>query len=77
MKRKKWKGSKSVFPLLLSAMMVVEPLGPAITVHAEELASPAVVTEIDEQEENTNGEEIIPDSEEVNEDTDNESGNDT
>ena len=65
MKSKKWKGSKSVLPLLLSVMMIVEPLGPAITVRAEEMVPPAIEAEIDEQEENVNVEETLPDSEEV------------
>ena len=71
MRRKKWRGSKSVLPLLLSAMMVVEPLGSAITVHAEEIA-PLTMAEELEQEESTSEEEVLPDSgEEVKEDTDN------
>lgn len=71
MRRKKWRGSKSVLPLLLSAMMVVEPLGSAITVHAEEIA-PLTMTEELEQEESTSEGEALPDSgEEVKEDTDN------
>lgn len=75
MKSKKWKGSKSVLPLLLSAMLVVEPLGSAITVHAEEMV-PAVEAGIDEQEENVNVGETILDSGEV-EDTNNEAENHT
>ena len=77
MKSKKWKGSKSVLPLLLSVMMIVEPLGPAITVRAEEMVPPAIEAEIDEQEENVNVEETLPDSEEVKEEADNEAENDT
>lgn len=63
MRSKKWKGSKSVVSLLLSAMMVVEPFGTAITVHAEEVAPPAIVEEL-EQEESADAEKILPDSEE-------------
>lgn len=71
MRRKKWRGSKSVLPLLLSAMMVVEPLGSAITVHAEEIA-PLTMAEELEREESTSEGEALPDSgEEVKEDTDN------
>lgn len=76
MRSKKWKGSKSVLPLLLSAMMVVEPFGMAITVHAEEIA-PSTITEELEQEESVNTEENLPDSEEeVKEGADNEAETD-
>lgn len=76
MRSKKWKGSKSVLPLLLSAMMVVEPFGTAVTVHAEEIAPPTITEEL-EQEESVNTEEPLPDSkEEVKENADNEAETD-
>ena len=42
MKGKKWKGSKSILTLLLSAMMIVEPFGTALTVHAEQITPQAI-----------------------------------
>lgn len=48
--KKKWKRSKSVLPLLLSAILLVEPLGTTATVYAEEMDM-LVVTEGTEQEE--------------------------
>lgn len=75
MRSKKWKRSKSVLPLLLSAMMVVEPLGTAITVHAEEIAPPVIAEE--PEQESVNVEETLPDSEEeVKEDANNETETD-
>lgn len=50
MRKKKWKRSKSVLPLLLSAILLVEPLGTTTTVYAEEMDT-LVVTEGTEQEE--------------------------
>lgn len=50
MRRKKWKGSKAVLPLLLLAMMVVEPVGTVMPVHAEEIA-PQVAAEDSQQDE--------------------------
>ena len=75
MKGKKWKGSKSILPLLLSAMMIVEPFGTALTVHAEEITPPAIAEE-SESEVATEIEETLPNNEEeVKEDADNEAGN--
>lgn len=37
MRKNKWKKNKVILPLLLSALMVVEPIGAATTVHAEEI----------------------------------------
>lgn len=50
MRKKKWKRSKSVLPLLLSAILLVEPLGTTATVYAKEMDT-LVVTEETEQEE--------------------------
>lgn len=75
MKGKKWKGSKSILTLLLSAMMIVEPFGTALTVHAEEITPPAIAEE-SESEVATEIEETLPNNEEeVKEDADNEAGN--
>lgn len=38
MRKKKWKKSRAILPLLLSAMMIVEPIGMANTVYAAEVA---------------------------------------
>lgn len=38
MRKKRWKKSRAILPLLLSAIMIVEPLGTATTVYAGELA---------------------------------------
>lgn len=76
MRRRKWKGSKAVLPLLLSALMVVEPLGTAATVYAEEITPPPIVEEA-EQEENISVEENLPDDEEIKDENDNQEENDT
>lgn len=62
MRKKKWKKSRAILPLLLSAIMIVEPVGMANTVYAEEVApitetidseqDSAVDTEENEQETN-------------------------
>lgn len=76
MGRKKWKKGKSVLPLLLSAVLVVEPFGTAATVYAEELNVPAV-TEEPVQEENTDVDEDLPESgEEIKEDSENQENGD-
>lgn len=59
-RRKKWKGSKAILPLLLSAMMVVEPIGTVTTVHAEEM-TPSTVIENQEQDENAVEDESLVD----------------
>ena len=51
MQRKKWKKSKAVLPLMLSALMVVEPMA-VNTVYAAELSQTSQVME-PEQEPNT------------------------
>ena len=61
MKRKKWKGSKAILPLLLSAMMVVEPIGTVTTVHAEEM-SPSTVIESQGQDEDAVEDESLVDN---------------
>ena len=37
MRRKKWKKGRTILPLLLSAILIVEPLATTATVYAEEL----------------------------------------
>lgn len=49
-KRKKWKGSKRILPLLLSAIMIVEPFGTAATVYATENMPTAAEEDTAEQE---------------------------
>ena len=49
MRKKKWKKSRAILPLLLSAMMIVEPIGMANTVYAEEV-TPITETIGSEQE---------------------------
>ena len=63
MERKKWKKGKSVLPLLLSAILIAEPLATSATVYAEELGV-SIATEEPEQAESTGAEESHPDSEE-------------
>lgn len=48
--RKKWKRNKVILPLLLSAIMVVEPVATATTVYAEESEPTIIVTEVEETE---------------------------
>lgn len=64
MKRKQRKGSKALLSLLLSAVLVLEPLGTAITVRAEEGDGMTVQTETGQQE----------DAEQVQEQPDGEAG---
>lgn len=64
MKRKQRKGSKALLSLLLSAVLVLEPLGTAITVRAEEGGGLTVQTETGQQE----------DAEQVQEQPDGEAG---
>lgn len=59
-KRKKWKGSKTVLSLLLSAMMIVEPFGTAAAVYAAE-DTPATVEEDMVQQESEGVENTIAD----------------
>lgn len=51
MRKNKWKKNKVILPLLLSALMVVEPIGAATTVHAEEITplTETISTEQDEE----------------------------
>ena len=56
MKRSRWKTNKGILALLLSALMVTEPVGAAITVHAEEGVQTPQVTDLDQtQEPGTDG----------------------
>ena len=48
--RKKWKRNKTILPLLLSAIMVIEPAAAASTVYAEENEPTIIVTEVEETE---------------------------
>lgn len=80
MRRKKWKKSKSVLPLLLSAILFTEPLGTAATVYAQETGVTAVAEEIQqgEDEQNTKNQEgDIPDSENTQQEEDSEASADT
>lgn len=51
MRRKKWKRSKVVLPLLLSAVLIAEPLGTTATVYAEEAGTSVVAEETQQGEE--------------------------
>ncbi len=68
MRRKKWKKGRTILPLLLSAILIAEPLATTATVYAEELDA----TEGMEQKEDLGEEETLPDSgEEIKGDTGN------
>lgn len=56
MRRSRWKTNKGILALLLSALMVTEPIGAAITVHAEERVQTPQVTDLNQtQEPGTDG----------------------
>ena len=89
MQRKKWKRGKAVLPLLLSALLIAEPVGTVSTVYAEELPQASQATEPEQEEESstneipveeTEGTELKPDSgaadgaEQDNNDSANENG---
>lgn len=69
--RKKWKRSKVILPLLLSAIMVVEPAAAATTVYAEESESTIIVTDVEETEDTDSVETPVDGTEENDQNVDN------
>lgn len=70
MRKKKWKKSRAILPLLLSAMMIVEPVGMANTVYAEEVApiTETIGSEQDEELEKDIAEGTEEKEQEINDD---------
>ena len=56
MQRKKWKRGKAVLPLLLSALLIAEPVVTVSTVYAEELPQASQATEPEQEEESSTNE---------------------
>lgn len=73
MRRKKWKRSKSVLPLLLSAILIVEPLGTTATVYAEETDVVAVAEGAEPSEGGSEAADSVVQDE--GQETENDSGN--
>lgn len=68
--RKKWKRSKVILPLLLSAIMVVEPAAAATTVYAEESEPTTIVTVVEETEDSDTVETPVDGTEENDQNVD-------
>lgn len=68
--RKKWKLSKAILPLLLSAVMVMEPAATAATVYAEESDQAVVLTQEDQTEDSTEEDIIVDGAEDTDQDVD-------
>lgn len=70
MRRKNWKRSRVVLPLLLSALMVVEPVGMATTVYAEESVQTSDIAAPGQNDDVVTDESLADDVQETVEDTD-------
>lgn len=75
--RKKKKLSRAILPLLLSAVMVMEPAATAATVYAEESDQAVVLTQEDQTEDTTDEEIIVGGAEDADQDVDSPDGTDT
>lgn len=76
-RKKKWKGSKTILSLLLSAMMIAEPFGAAATVYAEEITPQTVEEDTARQESESSDDSLATETEGVKEDNSEETENGT
>lgn len=76
-RKKKWKGSKTILSLLLSAMMIAEPFGAAATVYAEEITPQTVEEDTARQESEGTDDSFAAETEGVKKDNSEETENGT